>query len=68
MHDDSDVITFYTPWDPPLLAIRALSAMFPENSFLLESGGEDAIPFKGGKNSTYWAQEEISGSEVKRIG
>src|ERR1019366_6832106 len=55
--DDSDVIFFYTPWTPPLLAIRALSAMFPENSFLLEDWGMD-LPwgttlFRGGKSSRY---------------
>jgi len=62
-HDDSDVIFFSSPWNPPLLAIRALSAMFPENSFLLEDGGMD-LPsgttlFRGGK--------DISGLEVKSI-
>jgi hypothetical protein len=58
VNDDSDVIFFYTPWNPPLLAILALSAMFPENSFLLEDWGMD-VPwgttlFRGGKNSKYW--------------
>jgi len=56
-HDDSDVVCFYTPWDPPLYAILALSAMFPENSFLLEDDGMD-LPsgttlFRGGKSSRY---------------
>jgi hypothetical protein len=57
VHDDSDVIYFYTPWNPPLYAIRALGAMFPENSFLLEDWGMDlpsgAILFRGGKESQY---------------
>jgi hypothetical protein len=57
VNDDSDVIFFYTPWNPPLYAIRALGAMFPENSFLLEDGGMDlpsgAILFRGGKESQY---------------
>jgi hypothetical protein len=57
VHDDSDVIYFYTPWNPPLLAILALSAMFPENSFLLEDDGMD-LPsgttlFQCGKSSKY---------------
>jgi len=56
-NNDSDVIYFYTPWNPPLYAIRALSAMFPENSFLLEDDGMDlpsgAILFRGGKESQY---------------
>jgi hypothetical protein len=69
--EDADVLVFYTPWNPPSLAIRALSAMFPENTFLLESGGEDlpvdATLFKGGNNSRYWAQIGISGLEVKSI-
>ena len=53
VQDDADVICFSSPWDPPLLAIRALSSMFPENTFLLEHGGEDlglgATLFRGGK-------------------
>ena len=57
VNDDSDVIFFTSPWSPPLLAILALSAMFPENSFLLEDDGMD-LPsgttlFRGGKSSKY---------------
>jgi hypothetical protein len=72
-HDDSDVVCFYTPWNPPLLAIRALSAMFPKNSFLLEDGGMD-LPsgttlFRGGiiADCPAKAHEDISGLEVKTI-
>ena len=55
--EDADVIFFSSPWNPPLLAIRTLSTMFPENSFLLEDGGMD-LPsgttlFRGGKHSQY---------------
>ena len=73
VHDDSDVIYFYTPWSPPLYAIHALSAMFPENSFLLEDDGMD-LPsgttlFRGGiiADCPAKAHEDISGLEVKTI-
>jgi hypothetical protein len=64
--EDADVICFISPWDPPALAIAALAAMFPENTFLLESGGVD-VPkgttlYKGGKQIMSWA-----GPEVKSI-
>ena len=54
---DFDLIWFTSPWNPPLLAILALSAMFQENSFLLEDDGMD-LPlgttlFRGGKSSRY---------------
>lgn len=66
VHENSDVITFSSPWDPPLYAIGALSIMFPDNTFLLETGGID-VPrgrtlYKGGKEVNSWP-----GSEVKSI-
>jgi len=55
---DADVIYFYTPWDPPHIAIRKLASMFPENTFLREHWGEDipwqAIAFRGEKYSHYY--------------
>lgn len=42
--EDADAIYFYTPWSPPLHAIRALSGMFPGNTFLLEDWGTD-LPY-----------------------
>ena len=55
--EDADVIYFYTPWNPPLYAIRALSVMFPHNTFLLEDWGTD-LPygttlFRAGRSSRY---------------
>lgn len=41
--ENADVIWFYTPWNPPFYAIKHLSLMFPENSFLLEDTG-DSLP------------------------
>jgi hypothetical protein len=54
---DSDVIGFCASWNPPLYAITALSAMYPELTFLLRDGGFD-LPhgitmFRGGKSSRY---------------
>lgn len=63
--DDADIIRFYTPWNPPLWAIARLSAMFPENSFVLEDHGEDlptgATMFRCGKYSTYHYADNING-------
>ncbi len=41
---DADVIDFCTPWSPPLHAVRALSGMFPDNTFLLKDSGSD-LPY-----------------------
>ena len=55
--DDSDVIFFDTPWDPPVLAIRALSAMFPANTLILDyevDPPSGVTLFRGGRHSLYW--------------
>jgi hypothetical protein len=61
---DSDVIHFCCPWNPPLYAIRALSVMFPDNTFLLEDWGPD-LPygttlFRAGKGSGYYTIPNVN--------
>jgi hypothetical protein len=68
---DADVIWFYTPWDPPLYAINALSAVFPEDTFLLESEGHDvprcATLFRAGKNSQHFRLPDLNGLTGKTV-
>jgi len=62
--DDADVIKFCTPWNPPLLAVRSLSSMFPENTFILEDHGNDlpsgATVFRGGRHSHHHRATNIN--------
>lgn len=53
VRDNADVILFDTPWNPPLYAIQALSAMFAENTFTLEDSGTD-LPTGGFHLGSRW--------------
>jgi hypothetical protein len=62
---DFDYIWWTSPWSPPVLALCALSRMFPENSFLLRFGTEPfivhMINFQAGR------AEEKSDKQVQQI-
>ncbi len=66
---DSDVIGFDTPWNPPLYAIKALSAMYPEVTFLLRDGGFDlphgTTMFRGGRGSHYYVIPDYNNNTGK---
>jgi len=66
---DADLISFYTPWSPPLYATQALSAMFPENTFILKDRGHDlpngATLLRAGKSSEYFVLPSFNGNTGK---
>lgn len=54
---DSDILRFESKWVEPVVAIRVLSRMFPENTFELHSWCDELV---------YWEDEaaESNGSQV----
>jgi hypothetical protein len=63
--ENADLLYFNCPNDPPLLAIRKLSEMFPANSFLLENHDEGGGPwaatlFRAGHASLHYVMPDYN--------